>query len=712
MVNEMGNTNSSGDQENAAGDTQQAAGNANGVKEENSIVPQDESKEYHGKASTHKESQLKNSEDDKTDESKRETQALQFSVQSGSNDSVSEVTNIPTHTLARKDELHKQPFNQKGEEEESLPHDEVLKSEPVEYSSVSTETVEEHFISSFREEQETPEKGRSGQNEDKTQLIKSEIALADKTVVADANDQNITTQQNECLAGELAASGDMSNVEKHENMSAENQVEGGYSIRADLDETPKVESSQSDATGSLFPDIPQITPSSLFSTVVEPQDKCMVPTPERELTSDKSDNTVRKCDPKENESYMQAEHEIQNDNAAPSVESHPKEATEEKLPANNTNIDSVIDYSIENDKARGDINVKFDILYHDHAPPVEQQVNSEETYEMVPEIGVLPTKLIGTVSNLEEESSKENGLLEKAKEEVEKSSTKEMTEKCILQLGSSKLENDVDRAYADGRMQGFESVDDQKERNADLTRHYNCEFVVTADSGVFELEISAKETAKIVDFAETENVQNVQPSLEASAFSNGKCAFNQMVPNFHYNTPTKAPQSIGRSSLETIPEKSSNAIELRKSPSFDFGVHRRSSESDQTPLLYPERAPARSLSVGSNANFSNSITRTEYNQISLDYEAVEVEEKTIRVERSDSDISSTPLLSLSNKGENGNLKVTSETQQNHVSVVKVEDLQASQEKETSLTSPKGSGKRKPRPSFFSTCICCTAVSHY
>ncbi|XP_049374395.1 uncharacterized protein LOC125839465 [Solanum verrucosum] len=714
MVNEMGNTNSSVDQaENAAVDVQQkgeATGNVDGVKEENNITPEGESKDNHEKdaalptfdTSTDKEPQLKNSEDDKTDEDKGETQTKQLyqcsEVQTDANDISSEVTNIEIHTsqygqkvdqlLEENDEVHDQTCNKKGEAEGSLSNDVVLKFDPVESSSVATDTVEEHFNSSPSEEQETPEKGRSGQNEDKTQLVSSEIALADKTVVADANDQKVTTQQDECLAGELDASGVMSNEEKHENMSTESQV--------DLDETPKVESSSSDVTGSLLADSPRITPSSLFAAVVDPQDKCMVHTPETELISNESEKAVKKCDQKGTESFMQAAHEMQNDNSAPSVESHPIEVTEEKLSGNNTNTDSVMDYSIEEDKVRSDINVQPDILYHDHAPPEEQHVNFEETFEMVPEIGVLPTKFIVT-------TTEENGFLEKEKVEIEKPSREEIREECILHLGPSKQENGINIAYGDGRVQGFESVEDQKERNADLTEHDNCEFIVTEDSGVFELNISEKET---------ENAQNVQTSLEALAFSNGKCDFDQKVPNFHYETPSKAPESIGRLSLETIPERSSNGTELRKSPSFDFGVHRRSSESDQTPLLCPEKTPTRSLSVGSNAKFSNSITRTGYNRNSLDYEAVTVEEKTIRVERSDSDISSTPLLGLSNKGENDDLKVTSETQQNHVAVTKREDFHASQEKETCLTSPKGSGKRKRRPSFFTTCICCTAATHY
>ncbi|XP_009780183.2 uncharacterized protein [Nicotiana sylvestris] len=697
MVNEMGNTNSS-EAENAAVDAQQkreAAGNANGVKEENSIIPEGENKDYHEKVaalptydpSTAKEPHLENSEDGKTDEYKRETQLKHpfpcTGFQTPANDLVSEVTNIETHNfdqplesvLEGKDDPRDRPCNQKGEAEGSLPHDEVLKTDPGESSSVANETVEECIISSSLEEQETIRNGRSGQKEDKTQLINSEIALADKGVVSDTDDQSVDS-----LVSEMAASADGSNEEKHELMSAENQVENGFSNGSDWDEIPKVESSQIDATVSLLTDIPLSTPSSSLSPAIEPEDKCAVHTPESELISNESDNAVKECDLKKTESCMQAVHEMQIDNVASSIESHPKEATEENLPGNDASTDIVMDYSIKGD----DINVQPDILHYDHTPPVE--------------MGLHPTKFFGTATNHEQESSTENGLLDKAKGGVEKSSRKEIMEKCILQLGSSKLENDVDIAYAQGRMRGFESVEDKKECNAALTEQNSCEFVITEDSGVFELKTSEKGITKIAAFPESGIAQNVQPSLEALAFSNEKCAYDQMVPNFHDETLSKAPESIGRLSLESIPDKSNNGIELRKSPSFDFGVpfHRRSLESDQTPLLCPEKIPTRSASVGSSAKLSNS----------LNYGSVAVEEKTIRMERSDSEA---PLIGLL---KNGDPKFTPETQQNHVAVMKGEELQTSQATETCLTSPKGSGKRKARPSFFSTCICCTSATHY
>ncbi|MCD9642794.1 hypothetical protein HAX54_029807, partial [Datura stramonium] len=84
--------------------------------------------------------------------------------------------------------------------------------------------------------------------------------------------------------------------------------------------------------------------------------------------------------------------------------------------------------------------------------------------------------------------------------------------------------------------------------------------------------------------------------------------------------------------------KPGDKTELKKSPSFDFGFSydARSAESDQTPLLYPEKTLTRSSSLGSRAKFSNlSAMRAEYSRNLLKYETVTVEENTNRIERND-----------------------------------------------------------------------------
>lgn len=152
-----------------------------------------------------------------------------------------------------------------------------------------------------------------------------------------------------------------------------------------------------------------------------------------------------------------------------------------------------------------------------------------------------------------------------------------------------------------------------------------------------------------------------------------------------------------------------NQIETRRFPSFDFGVpfDARSSESDQTPLLRPDKPPTRRLSI----DFQNTALQATYARDSLDYDTMGVEEKTIRVERSDPDAG--PFLITLKKDENGNL--TDKTSNSLLADMKegnmmFKNIPPPANDQLALASPKGgNGKRKPLPSFFSTCICCTAT---
>ncbi|XP_012853877.1 PREDICTED: uncharacterized protein LOC105973403 [Erythranthe guttata] len=130
-------------------------------------------------------------------------------------------------------------------------------------------------------------------------------------------------------------------------------------------------------------------------------------------------------------------------------------------------------------------------------------------------------------------------------------------------------------------------------------------------------------------------------------------------------------------------------VELRKSPSFDFGLPfvAMREESERTPLLYQERPKIRSLSTSSTMRFQNRSVQTEILGSSLRYEAVEVEEKTIRMEGGKSESSEGSYVNLENK---------------EVTIAKQEDCAV-------VTSPKGNGKRKPKSSIFTTCMCCAAA---
>nr|GMD67731.1 uncharacterized protein LOC109185828 isoform X1 [Ipomoea batatas] len=152
-----------------------------------------------------------------------------------------------------------------------------------------------------------------------------------------------------------------------------------------------------------------------------------------------------------------------------------------------------------------------------------------------------------------------------------------------------------------------------------------------------------------------------------------------------------------------------NQMETRRFPSFDFGIpfDARSSESDQTPLLRPDKPPTRRLSI----DFQNTALQATFARDSMDYDTMGVEEKTIRVERSDPDAG--PFLITLKKDENGNL--TDKTSNSLLADMKegnmmFKNIPPPANDQLALASPKGgNGKRKPLPSFFSTCICCTAT---
>lgn len=143
--------------------------------------------------------------------------------------------------------------------------------------------------------------------------------------------------------------------------------------------------------------------------------------------------------------------------------------------------------------------------------------------------------------------------------------------------------------------------------------------------------------------------------------------------------------------LETEANQSCNGgkVELRKSPSFDFGISfdTRSEDSDQTPLLYQDKTARRSLSTCSNLSFQSTNIQKESAAKPLQFEAVQVEEKTVLMERSNS---KTPSSQVKNNQENGS------------------DASPTRDGGAEISS-KGNRRQKTRPSLFTTCICCTAA---
>ncbi|KAL0367199.1 UNVERIFIED_CONTAM: hypothetical protein Sradi_3610000 [Sesamum radiatum] len=220
------------------------------------------------------------------------------------------------------------------------------------------------------------------------------------------------------------------------------------------------------------------------------------------------------------------------------------------------------------------------------------------------------------------------------------------------------------------------------------------------DIGLVQTEGLISMAANQEDGKSTDGSVLIPPSPSAEQHCNSRAPISE-------NTECKEHQEI----TESIGVESNliNQVELRKSPSFDFGLpfDTMSAESDQTPLLYQDRTAKRSFSNGSALGFKNRSVQTEFLGKSLQYEAVEVDEKTITMERSHSESSRTHPLNLPNENRKADTVIKAK-QENSASNENCLKASASNEDRV-IVSPKENGKRKPRSSLFTTCICCTAA---
>ncbi|XP_075508138.1 uncharacterized protein LOC142545039 isoform X2 [Primulina tabacum] len=194
--------------------------------------------------------------------------------------------------------------------------------------------------------------------------------------------------------------------------------------------------------------------------------------------------------------------------------------------------------------------------------------------------------------------------------------------------------------------------------------------------------------------SKSESSFEIKESNESELVSKSECKpkadpdSKRMLAELYFNNETSTPQVPEYKEGQTI--EKFNQLELRKSPSFDFGhpFDSRSEESDKTPLLYQDSTAPRRFSTCS--GYSSP----------LHHEAVEVQEKTIRMERSTSDVSKFPFLNLLKEEKPENLAVDKDQENGLKSSLSTEDCDG--------ISAKRNGKRKPRSSLFTTCICCTS----
>ncbi|KAK4258025.1 hypothetical protein QN277_007536 [Acacia crassicarpa] len=197
---------------------------------------------------------------------------------------------------------------------------------------------------------------------------------------------------------------------------------------------------------------------------------------------------------------------------------------------------------------------------------------------------------------------------------------------------------------------------------------------------------------KEAEITTSEANQSSVPLLNNPVFANGGCYEIMESMTSRYST-------------ESNPENPNISSLMQKSPSFNLNLRMEATkeESDHIPLIHQARTATESLSNQSGLNLNKPCAECE--ERILQHEEMPVEEKIVTMERSYSEKFHAPFLGLLKEEEEAHLLVMPKKQENQDGIVKKEV------KEMENVSPKGKEKRKPRPSFFSSCMCCMTLTN-
>ncbi|KAK9289160.1 hypothetical protein L1049_017634 [Liquidambar formosana] len=360
----------------------------------------------------------------------------------------------------------------------------------------------------------------------------------------------------------------------------------------------------------------------------------------------------------------------------------------------------------------------------------EQCKDSEEGTQMVSENGEVPTELTVTDCNPEAEEPIEEQIIEEIEEKKEdayalgnEDSGREVTEQCVPQslpieqaqgvFSPSPVSSVHPLDHEQDSVMESKTVEDSDILIADSKQESCSEFFVTKSSETDSTKSTVETAVSAVESENEKPQQDPSQYIEKTptAVAETEVSANQSN-ELCAKDETSAFASVGRLSTESNPENQNIPVQFRKCPSFNFDllIETRTEESDQTPLLYQDRTAAGSVSSRVGARTRSPVAETEYNLDPLQNQAMAVQEKG-KLERSDSERSRTPFLSLMKEQEEAHLVVTPQKNDSLGDGKKSpEELwNSSSTKEVASTSPKRKEKRKPRSSLFSNCMCCAAM---
>ncbi|KAL5542071.1 hypothetical protein UlMin_009781 [Ulmus minor] len=321
----------------------------------------------------------------------------------------------------------------------------------------------------------------------------------------------------------------------------------------------------------------------------------------------------------------------------------------------------------------------------------EQRKDSEGHVVIVAELGLLPSESNIADCNHKGEESSEWKIVEDQKEE-----NLEPLYAMEIETGGTQIA--VDQAEA---VMPPQHLQQESALGSETVQSNNFGEFLPAKASTFD---STNSIAKIVvsmnELAVTQLIERPKATAkEADISSNRSYAFPRC-------NGSEARESAGRLSIASMERLSTDSdpdnlnlhAHMRKSPSFNLNL--QNEESDQTPLLYEDKAEIQSSPRQSDVSLGNTTIQNGYKQDLLQQQAMPVEEKVVTLERSDSEKSKTPFLGLLKEEEESPIVGARK---------EAKDLWKSPSRESTSSSPKGKEKRRVRSSLFGNCLCCATV---
>ncbi|KAJ8427738.1 hypothetical protein Cgig2_021065 [Carnegiea gigantea] len=204
--------------------------------------------------------------------------------------------------------------------------------------------------------------------------------------------------------------------------------------------------------------------------------------------------------------------------------------------------------------------------------------------------------------------------------------------------------------------------------------------------------------------AQASELVYTKPDIERFIFTNESMIEGQPTTGYLLSgTVTnfiELPEEKGRED-DVMLTNPNGESQVQRCPSFKFELKKGTcqEEFNQTPILYQAKPPMRSLSSPGNV-FLSAFTESHPN--GHDFVDLSVKERSIILERNDSEKSRTPQLRFE-KDEEGNCFSTTRHRK------QVEEMSMGHSKGEVMQLSKGRQKQKTMSSLFSNIVCCAGV---